>query len=99
MDKLGDIVGKRLNQHKLGGDARASLVLHQADSMMQEKFNCEPTELKALRLKDGVLTIGSVSSVWSQELWSFQDELKRSIRLEHGQKSVSKILIKALTIN
>lgn len=99
MDKIGNIIGKRLNQHKLGESARASQVLLKANHLLREKLQCEEEEVRAFRLKDGVLYVGTAGSAWSQEVFHRQADLLREIREEHGPKSVLKIVIKSLTIN
>lgn len=97
MDKIGDLVSKRLNQHKLGESARASLVVNRANQFLQKKFPDSENEVNAFRLKDGVLYVGTAGSVWSQEVWAEQENLLAELRKEYGQKSVIKILIKGLT--
>lgn len=97
MDKIGDIVGKRLNQHKLGDTARASEILHKANRSLHEKLQCSDEEVKAFRLKDGILYIGAVGSAWSQEIFHQREQLLDEIRREHGDKAVIRIVIKGLT--
>jgi len=97
MDKIGDIIGKRLNQHKLGESARASAVLHKANAFLQGKLQCSDDEVNAFRLKDGVLYIGTAGSAWSQEVFHRQEELKNEVRGELGQKAILRVVIKGLT--
>ncbi len=97
MDKLGQIVKKRLNQHKLGDSARASEILHLANLSLQKKLDCSDDEVRAFRLKDGALYVGTAGSVWSQEVFHQREELMDEIRQKHGQKAVSRIVIKGLT--
>ena len=97
MDKLGIIVNKRLNQHKLGESARASEILHGVNVSLQKKLDCNDDEVKAFRLKDGILYIGTGNSVWSQEVFQKREVLMDEIRQQHGQKAVIRIVIKGLT--
>ncbi|MBN2307053.1 DUF721 domain-containing protein [Candidatus Peregrinibacteria bacterium] len=97
MDHIGAIIGKRLNQHHLGESARASQILVKANQFLQKRLQCEEDEVRAFRLKDGVLYIGTVGSVWSQEVFHEQEAMMKKIREEHGAKSVLKIVIKSLT--
>lgn len=97
MDKIGAIITKRLNQHKLGDTARASEILHKANVSLQKRLQCSDDEVRAFRLKDGILYVGTVGSVWSQEVFHQQEGLMEEIRKEHGQKSVLRIVIKGLT--
>ena len=99
MDKIGAIIGKRLNQHHLGESARAAQIIVKANQLLQKKLACEEDEVRAFRLKDGILYVGTVGSAWSQEVFHRQADLLREIREEHGQKSVLKIVIKSLTTN
>jgi hypothetical protein len=97
MDQIGNIINKRLNQHKLGESARAAEIIVKANKHLQEKLQCEDDEVRAFRLKDGVLYVGTVGSVWSQEVFHHQKDLMDEIRKEHGPKSVLRIAIKSLT--
>lgn len=97
MDKIGDLIGKRLNQHKLGDSARAGLIVSQANQFLRKRFPDSEEEIRAFRLKEGVLYIGTIGAVWSQELWGCQEMLLEEIRHEHGKKSVMKVVIKSLT--
>ena len=99
MDSIGNIIGKRLNQHKLGESARASQIIVGANRFLHRRLECEEDEVRAFRLKDGVLYVGTVGSVWSQEVFHRQAELMKEIRREHGEKAVLKIVIKSLTSN
>jgi len=97
MEQLGDLIGKRLNQHKLGEAARASMVLNKANIFLQNKFPNAEGEVNAFRLKNGTLFIGVMSSVWSQELWGYKEKLIEEIHNEYGKNSVIKVVIKSLT--
>ena len=97
MDKIGDLIGKRLNQHNLGESARAAMVVAKANCFLREKFPESEDDFRAFRLKDGILYIGAHGAVWSQELSGHRGELMRAIHDEYGQKSVLKIVIKSLT--
>ncbi len=90
MQKIGTLTIKRLNQHKLGDSARASLVLHMANQFLEKQF--EPTEMKAISLKNGNLRIATAGAVWNQELWGLKEELLGHLKAEFGEKMVSKIL-------
>lgn len=97
MDKLGEIINKRLNQHKLGDSARASEILHLANFSLQKRLECGDDEVRAFRLKEGALYIGTAGSVWSQEVFHRREELMEEIRQKYGQKAVSRVIIKGLT--
>lgn len=97
MDKLTHLIGKRLNQHKLGESAHASVVLGSVNTLLQSRFKVDGTQMQALTLKEGTLKIGTTSSVLNQELWAYQEELLVTIKSQYGQKTVVKIVITSLT--
>jgi len=99
MDKIGIIISKRLNQHRLGDTAKASEILYKANESLQKKLQCSDDEVRAFRLKDGILYIGTTGSAWSQEVFYQQERLMEEIRKDHGPKSVIRIVIKGLTTN
>lgn len=99
MDKIGDIIGKRLNQHHLGESARAAQVILRANEFLKKSLQCDDSEVRAFRLKEGILYIGTVGSAWSQEVFHQQKHLMKEIREEYGAKSILKIVIKGLTMN
>jgi len=97
MDKIGDLIGRRLNQHKLGESAKASLVVSKANDFLWKKLPDSEEEVRAFRLKDGVLYIGTVGAVWSQEVHGLKEKLMDEIHHEHGKNSVLRVVIKGLT--
>lgn len=97
MDKIGDIIGKRLNQHRLGESARAALILKGVNSFLQNRLRCSESEVNAFRVKDGTLYIGTYGAAWSQEVFLRQEELVSQVRREYGPKSVLRVIIKSLT--
>ena len=97
MDKIGDLIGKRLNQHNLGEAARASLVVNKANAFLWNKFPDSEDEVMAFRLKDGVLYIGTAGAAWSQEIHGLREKLMDDIHQEYGKNSVIKVVIKGLT--
>ena len=52
----------------------------------------EPTEMKAISLKNGALRIATAGSVWNQEVWGLKEVLLDHLKAEFGEKMVSKIL-------
>lgn len=98
MDKLSDLLGRRLNQHRLGDSARAAAILSAANKLLQAKLECQDDEVRAFRLDQGVLYVGTSNSVWGQEVWARQEELMAEIHQEYGKNSLSKIVIKGLTM-
>lgn len=97
MDKIDVIIKKRLNQHKLGHSAKAAEILHQANESLQSKLQCSDDEVRAFRLKDGVLYVGTAASAWSQEVFHKREELMQEISQAHGPKAVVRMVIKGLT--
>ena len=97
MDKLGEIINKRLNQHKLGDTARASEIVYHANVSLHKRLNCTDDDVRVFRLKEGVLYVGTAGSAWSQEVFYQQEGLLEEMQKQHGPKSVLKIVIKGLT--
>lgn len=97
MQKLGNITKYRLNQHKLGTVVQASQVLNRADGWLQENVKCSSDEVRAIRLKDGVLLIAVTQAVWAQELNGHTSQLLKSLQNEFGPKIIQRIRTKSLT--
>jgi hypothetical protein len=97
MDKIGHLINKRLNQHKLGESAQASAILHFVNQELIGKLKADPNEMRALTLEKGVLWVGISHSAWGQELRGIQSHLLREIEKEYGAKKVLKIRTKGLT--
>lgn len=91
MDKLGKIIEKRLNQHKIGDSARASEVLHNANQFLSKKLQCNDNEVRAVKIKNGILTIGVLNSIWGQEVWGIISLLLKKLQNDFGETYVKKI--------
>ena len=98
MDKIGNIIGKRLNQHKIGDAARASEVIHMANQYLSRELKCESNDARAFQIKGGILWIKVNGSSWNQEVWSRSFPLLKKIQKEYGENFVKKIRTKSLTI-
>ena len=98
MDQLGDLLKKRLNQHKLEGPAQASQILYQSAEYLKKWLSCDESEVRVATLEEGVLWIEVVHSVWSQEVWGVKERLLAKLQSEYGEKIIGKICIKSLTI-
>ncbi len=98
MDKIGNIIGKRLNQHKLGESARASEVINKANQYLSKTLKCEAEDARATTLKDGILWIKVGSATWGQEVWGTTAPLLKKLHGEYGKNSVKKIRTKSLTL-
>lgn len=90
-------MARRLNQHKLGDSARAASILHAANEFLQKKIQCSADEVRAFRLKDGILYVETLSAAWSQEVFYQREALMDEISSSHGKKALSRIIIKGLT--
>jgi len=98
MEKIGILINKRMNQHKLGESARASQLVHRANQLLSKWLKTEDHEVRAVTVKNGVLSINVNSSVWSQEVWGVKQKLLREIQSEYGKEKLNKIVTKTLTI-
>ena len=97
MDKLSDIVGKRLNHHNIGETARASEVVFKANQYLAKTLKCEKEDAKVTSLKDGILWIGTGSAVWSQETQGVTSPLLKKLQDEYGETYVKKVMIRSIT--
>lgn len=95
MDQIGNIINKRLNQHKIGDSARASEILYKANQYLSQWLKCEAEDVRAVTLKDGVLSIKVGSAVWGQETWGVKTNLLKKIQDEYGKDSVKKIVTRS----
>ena len=91
MDRIGNIIGIRLIQHKLGESARASEVIYKANEYLSKTLKCEAEDVRATSLKDGVLWIKVGSAVWGQETWGVTAPLLKKLHNEYGTNIVKKI--------
>ena len=94
MEKIAGIIGRRLNQHKLGESARASEVIYKANEYLSKTLKCEAEDVRATTLKDGVLWIKVGSAVWGQEAWGVTASLLKKLHGEYGNSIVKKIRTK-----
>ena len=97
MEKFSHLINIRLNQHKLGESARASEVVHKANQYLSKALCSEENEVRALKLERGVLWVGVLNSIWSQEVFSSIPSLLKLLQGAYGQTMVQKIRIKSLT--
>ena len=98
MEKLGMLVNKRMNQHKLGESARASELVNRANQLLSKWLKSEEHEVRAVSVKHGILSVNVGNSVWSQEVWGVKQKLLREIQSEYGKEKLNKIITKTLTI-
>ncbi len=97
MEKFNGLVFNRLKHHKLAPAALASVIINSANELIIKQLKAEPSEVNAFQFKEGCLIIGTASSVWSQEVWGFSEELLSKLKQKYGGKVISKIRIKGLT--
>jgi hypothetical protein len=98
MEKLSDLIKARLDKHNLSASAKSAEVLHKANILLSDKFGKQKTGLKAYRLDNGNLYIAAENPVWSQELWGVQKDILDSLKKSFGERVVTHIKIKSLTI-
>ncbi len=92
MDKIGNLIKVRLNQHKLGESSQASGILHKANACLGKWLNCSNQDVKAFKLQNGILWIRVDNAVWGQEVWGVSSKLLRELQKEYGKNLVKKIL-------
>ena len=97
MDKIGNIIGKRLNHHQISESARASEVVYKANQHIAKWLKCETDDARAISLKGGVLWIGTGNAGWSQEVQGITSPLLKKLQDEYGGIYVKKIRIRSMT--
>jgi hypothetical protein len=96
MDKLGDLIGRRMGDHHLGAAAKASEVLLFANQLLQES-GILPRDAKAMTFKQGTLLIGVRNSLWAQEVRGLTLELAQKLQKKAGLMAPLKVRTKSLT--
>ncbi|MBN2087153.1 hypothetical protein JW758_02295 [Candidatus Peregrinibacteria bacterium] len=91
MDKIGNIIGIRLNQHKLGESARASEVIYKANEYLCKTLKCEADDVRACQLKNGILWVRVGNATWGQEVWGVTSLLLKTLHNEYGSTLVKRI--------
>lgn len=96
MEKLGDIVKKRLHQHRLGESSQASSVLFDAQKWLAGHFEKDPRAVRPIKLQNAVLWLSVAHAGWAQEAHSVSRNLLSSLQSRYGATRVRKILIKSI---
>ena len=84
----------RLSAHNLSAPAQSSMVLLDANRQLKTLLPKAPDSVKAYRLEQGRLYVSAENAVLGQELWGIQAQLLQKLQASHGEKSVSKVVIK-----
>jgi len=98
MDKLKDLMARRLSAHKLSSEASASQVVSYADDFLKKTLNLTSSDIKVLYLKNAILWIGVSHPILGQEILGVLDPLLSDLQKKYGQKMIQKIRTKSLTI-
>lgn len=94
MENLGDLLKIRLNAHHLSVPAQSATVLLDANRLLKGLLPQAPHSVKAYRLEQGRLYVSAENATLSQELWGVQAQLLQKLQASHGEKAVSKVVIK-----
>ena len=97
MEQIGNIIGKRLNQHKIAESARASEVVYKANQYLSQWLKCETVDARVTSLKNGILWVGTGNAVWSQETQGVASPLLKKLQDEYGKTYVKKIRIRSIS--
>lgn len=87
MDKIGDLVLKRLDDHKLGEEALAASILRGVNDLSGGLFD-------AIRYKNGVLTLTVPSSSHASEVQLRLAELKSRIIERISPHPLTRVIIR-----
>ena len=80
MEKIGNLITRRLNQHKLGDSARASEAVYKANQYLGQWLRCDPGDVRAYQLKQGTLWIRTRNAAWGQETWAVTKPLLKKLQ-------------------
>jgi hypothetical protein len=97
MDKLGSIVKIQLNHHNLSSEALAAEVLFKANQWLADEFKEPAGEIRAVRLRHGILLIATESAVAGQEVWNVSDKIIKFLQNKFNSRIVQKVRIKNIT--
>lgn len=94
MENLADLLKLRLNTHNLSASAQSATILLEANRMLSTLLPKGCDSAKAYRLEQTRLYVSAENAVLAQELWGIQAQLLSKLQASHGEKAVSKIIIK-----
>ena len=94
MENLADLLKIRLSAHNLSAPAHSATILLDANRQLKNLLPKAPHSVKAYRLEQGKLYVSAENAVLGQELWGIQAQLLKNLQAAHGEKSVSKVVIK-----
>jgi len=94
MENLGELLKLRLNSHNLSASAHSATILLDANRLLLSLLPKAPASVKAYRLEQARLYVSAENAVLAQELWGIQAQLLGKLQASHGEKAVSKIIIK-----
>jgi hypothetical protein len=94
MENLADLLKLRLSSHNLSASAHSAQILLEANRLLPSLLKGMPVSVKAYRLEQTRLYVSADNAVLAQELWGIQAQLLKKLQASHGEKAVSKIIIK-----
>ena len=97
MKKISDIIGKRMEAHKIGSEASAAEIIFRVNQYLKKWLELESNEVKAVFLRGDILWLEAASATWAQEANGIQQRLLSEIQDKYGEKRVTKVRIKSLT--
>ena len=97
MEKLVEIIQRRLNQHKLGSVSEASQILFDAQTFFHHHFIDDPQLVRPLKIQNAVLWVGVQNASLSQEVRGILPQLMKQLHGRYGERLVKQIRTKSLT--
>ena len=92
LTKLSSSISFQVNRLGLGKEIEAARVCAFWDKIITEKFDQTASEKsKAIRVKDKILTVAVLSSVWAQEFQYNQLDIIEKINKKIGRKAIERI--------
>ncbi|MFH0821044.1 MAG: DciA family protein [Candidatus Peregrinibacteria bacterium] len=97
MEKLSDIVQRRLHQYQLGGESRASQVLFHAQKFFHHHFIDDPNSVRPLKFQNAILWVGVEHASLAQEVRGISPKLLEELKIQYGATTIKQIRTKDLT--
>lgn len=98
MDRLNELINKRLNNYNMNISARAAEVIFFSNQLLANHLPDIKPPACAYRFKDGIIFISVKHSTVGQEVWGLQEKLLYDLKKRFGEQNIKKICIKSLTI-
>ncbi len=99
MDRLADLIKGSLDKHRIRESAEKSEILFGANRILNEILPLQLHPAKAYKLHNTILYVAVPHPAVAQEVRNYEESILIQIRKRFGEKAVSRIILKNLTID